>query len=560
MSNRLFTSLSKIPYPYFILFWLILNLIQAHFTELTSDEGYYWYYSTQLEWGYYDHPPMIALLIQLGYSIFGNELGVRFFNVILVSGSLFLFFKMLPKPLRNNGWLYLLLLSIPLFNYINILMFPDTPLLAFELLFLYSYQRFLKDNSWASALLIGLSVALMFYSKYHGVLVLGFVILSNLKLLLNPKIYVAGILALVLFLPHLYWQYDNGFPSFAYHLDGRISGFSTKHLFPFLTQQLIFFTPFLLIIPFLYRTQNLFERALKFVVIGTFIFFLYASLNTQVHFHWTSIALVPAMVLTVYYYQNSNKKRLINIGMGVFLVVMLVFRSYLMVQYLPTKYLGVDYFHDRDTWAQEVKALSNGNPVIFENNLREASLYQFYAGTKGVAIYSSPEKKSQYELWKLEDSLQGKEVMIVNQKPFTNSQPFSSIFEREEYYAVVNSFTSYQNVKMRITDKAYFKGDTMIIPIEIENPRAIALPFETEMPNLVVEFRAKKFRQLLLANLDKPLENISPKGKIQRTLKVNIAVLEKQPDFYFLGISYKYFTHSVNSKAVRYKRRDKTVN
>ena len=45
---------------HFAAFLLLLNLVQVAFTELTSDEGYYWFYSRSLEWGYAEHPPLIA--------------------------------------------------------------------------------------------------------------------------------------------------------------------------------------------------------------------------------------------------------------------------------------------------------------------------------------------------------------------------------------------------------------------------------------------------------------------------------------------------------------------
>ncbi len=43
---------------------LILNLIQAANTELLDDESYYWAYSRFPAWGYFDHPPMIAVMIR----------------------------------------------------------------------------------------------------------------------------------------------------------------------------------------------------------------------------------------------------------------------------------------------------------------------------------------------------------------------------------------------------------------------------------------------------------------------------------------------------------------
>ena len=57
--------------------WLVAGLLQSIFTELQDDEAYYWVFSRYLDWGYFDHPPMIALLIRLGTSLFGGELGVR---------------------------------------------------------------------------------------------------------------------------------------------------------------------------------------------------------------------------------------------------------------------------------------------------------------------------------------------------------------------------------------------------------------------------------------------------------------------------------------------------
>jgi 4-amino-4-deoxy-L-arabinose transferase-like glycosyltransferase len=60
-----------------------VNLIQATFTGLLHDEAYYWVWSKHLDWGYFDHPPMIALLIKAGTIIGDTELGVRLIFVIL---------------------------------------------------------------------------------------------------------------------------------------------------------------------------------------------------------------------------------------------------------------------------------------------------------------------------------------------------------------------------------------------------------------------------------------------------------------------------------------------
>src|SRR5260370_7474518 len=61
-----------------------LRLAAAAWTPLSFDEAYYWMWSKHLAFGYYDHPPMVALVIRLGTMIAGDtELGVRLVSILL---------------------------------------------------------------------------------------------------------------------------------------------------------------------------------------------------------------------------------------------------------------------------------------------------------------------------------------------------------------------------------------------------------------------------------------------------------------------------------------------
>src|ERR1700749_3202797 len=61
-----------------------LRLVAAAWTPLTFDEAYYWLWSKHLAGGYYDHPPMVALVIRAGTMIAGDtELGGRRGGVLL---------------------------------------------------------------------------------------------------------------------------------------------------------------------------------------------------------------------------------------------------------------------------------------------------------------------------------------------------------------------------------------------------------------------------------------------------------------------------------------------
>ena len=113
--------------------WFLLGLLQALFTELQDDEAYYWVYARFLDWGYFDHPPMTALLIKGGGLIFGNELGVRIFPLLLNTATLWLTERLIPE--RNRLLFYSLCLSVAVLQIIGFWAVPDVPLLFFTALF-----------------------------------------------------------------------------------------------------------------------------------------------------------------------------------------------------------------------------------------------------------------------------------------------------------------------------------------------------------------------------------------------------------------------------------------
>src|SRR6187455_799449 len=125
--------------------WLLLALAQSASTELIADEAYYWVYSRFPAWGYFDHPPMIAMLVKWGYAIFPNELGVRLFCLLLNTGSILLIEKLINR--KNPFLFYAIVLSIGLMQAGGFMAAPDIPLLFFTALFFWTYRRFTSDLS-----------------------------------------------------------------------------------------------------------------------------------------------------------------------------------------------------------------------------------------------------------------------------------------------------------------------------------------------------------------------------------------------------------------------------
>ena len=105
--------------------WIILSFIQSAFTELQDDEAYYWVYCRFLDWGYFDHPPMIGLLVKLGSSLLPGELGVRLFPLILNILSLFIIERLTDR--KNPFLFYAILLSIAVLQLRGFVAVPDNP-------------------------------------------------------------------------------------------------------------------------------------------------------------------------------------------------------------------------------------------------------------------------------------------------------------------------------------------------------------------------------------------------------------------------------------------------
>src|SRR5215213_5585455 len=107
--NRLSRLVIKYHRQLFYGTWLLLNLVQSAATGLLDDEAYYWVYSRFPDWGYFDHPPMVAILIKAGYALFHNEFGVRLWFAVMSTFSVALIQKLLP--VKDYPLYYTILLS-----------------------------------------------------------------------------------------------------------------------------------------------------------------------------------------------------------------------------------------------------------------------------------------------------------------------------------------------------------------------------------------------------------------------------------------------------------------
>jgi hypothetical protein len=107
------------------------------------------------------------------------------------------------------------------------------------------------------------------------------------------------------------WQYTHGFPSVRYHLIERNatnyqSGFTVEYI----TGQILLAGPLigwlLLWAAFAYKPADLFEKALKWSLVGIYGLFFVATFKGRSEANWTVPAFVGLIVLANKYLQESG--------------------------------------------------------------------------------------------------------------------------------------------------------------------------------------------------------------------------------------------------------------
>ncbi|MGB5318567.1 ArnT family glycosyltransferase [Eudoraea sp.] len=466
----------KLPrlFLYFLALVFILNIVQSYFTELIFDEAYYWYYAQNMSWGYFDHPPMVALLIKLGNFLFNGELGVRFVSCFLSIGTcVVLWLAIDNKDKRQHIPLFFILVySMTLLHAYGFLTLPDTPLLFFTALFLLAYKRFLKKPDLLISILLGLLMAALMYSKYHAVLVILFVILSNIKLLKNKYAWLSVIIGILAYTPHLIWLFENDFVSIRYHLferPNRAYEFEDFTLAFFINLVALFGFTFPWVYKSLFKTKphDLFTKALLYLVYGVIVFFFISSFNRRVQTQWLIVVCVP-MVLIVYNYILSNpqdrkwifRMGILNIVILLFLRLGLVFEPLFPIVYET---------HGNKNWVNALREKAGDIPVVFENSYREAPMYAFYSGNPSYSLNNIRYRRNQYSIDGSESVVQGKRIIYISKFKKEGDIEYQSAKADTIFGVFLDNFQSFRNLKTHLNEIEVMSGSKEL-NFDLENP------------------------------------------------------------------------------------------
>jgi membrane-associated phospholipid phosphatase len=244
-----------------ILFLSAFSLFRLYYIlhgslDLSPDEAHYWEWSRRLDMSYYSKGPMIAYLISLGTSIFGDTiLGIRIMAMTFLGASSIAIFYLGKKLYDETVGLAsaLMLNVIPLFATFGIIFTIDSPFIFFWILSLFLFwktiefrtneannaeygQKEVQPSAMSSSqhetkhaplmywVLLGISVGLGLLTKYTMALfypcALLYLFLSKefRKTLLTKGPLLMLLISLLLFSPVIVWNAHHDWVTFRHTL------------------------------------------------------------------------------------------------------------------------------------------------------------------------------------------------------------------------------------------------------------------------------------------------------------------------------------------------------
>ncbi len=450
-------------------FWLFIpiafaiRLIYAGYRELVPDEAFYWVLSRHLSTGYLDHPPMVAYIIKLGTLLCGsNELGVRCGAALLAFGALLVLLSMSHRVIgseRAAVWLGIIWLCSPLFAGLSTIMTPDTPAIFFSMCALACVvaisQQPVGSALWAVTfesdeparskvvhsadptkieqaslrgnlslwLAFGLFTGLAMVSKYTAVLPAGAVVFALLtstsgrRQFKMPGIWLAGLVAVLVFSPVIHWNATHQWASFKFQLHHGLDNSDSIseatggqraaiHLFSlgkYLIGQIGFFTPVFFVFGIVivairwrhYTELSLTHRILLWSASLPLLFFGLSALKSGSpgEANWPAFGYFPMSLLLLDHIARqwkSSDLKWLRIGSGLALLITIVLHSPDTLYKAGFKDHFPRKLNEFFGWRQMARAVDQirGDALVVAGTHQDAAELSFYLpGQPAVWVY-----------------------------------------------------------------------------------------------------------------------------------------------------------------------------
>jgi len=237
---------------YLSLFKLLLHLFANGQFGYHRDELYYMACGQHLDFGYVDHPPLIALLARVWIGVIGNSLfSIRFLPA--VAGAIVVYFTgLITREL--GGRTYAAIIACLSVMIAPVILSTDNLFTTnvFDQLFwvmgIYLIVKILKYDKPKGWIWVGLIIGLGLLNKHSVVFLIfglgvGLLLTSQRRYFRNKYFWIGTGVTILIFAPNLIWQIKHGWPTIEFLREAEINRPTGGSLFDFVKQITFSFHP-----------------------------------------------------------------------------------------------------------------------------------------------------------------------------------------------------------------------------------------------------------------------------------------------------------------------------
>ncbi len=462
--------------------WLLMGLAAVFawrvlftgWANLIPDECSYWTWSRSLDWSYFDNSGMVAYLIRISTTFFGEQtpFSVRFPFLVFSGLTTYLIYRVSYILFQNRSRA---VLAATVFNLAPIALLGgsvaihDNALLFFWVVALWAAASFLRSGDQSRFYTMGAAAGLAIQSKYTGVLILPCVLAFLLwsaphrRFLLRKEPWIGALIAILFAVPILWWNLGHQWASL-HHIFFIGAGAATlgKQILDGLGYHL---AQFLLVSPLFYLAlvvgsisalaRNLFkpnpQQALLLCFGLPLLLFGLVAFKGHVEANWALMAYPSTLILSVEMILTAREglprapwkwfggrflKWAVILSVGPVLLALV----HAWIGILPASVeikLGKD---DRIIWetrgwaglGKHISSLKNEEDVIAGDSYQLCALLEFNVPGNPRVRYLAPWKRpTQFDVWEPSfDDLRGRNILYVSPVPLKpSSDSFTTIFE-----------------------------------------------------------------------------------------------------------------------------------
>lgn len=472
-----------------LLVWRLVY-IGSGFIELSGDEALYWLQFKHPALSYYSKPPLTALTIGLGTTLFGtHDFGVRFFSPVIsfILGLVCLRFCARELNARLGFALVLITNATPLLIVgANLMTIDPISVLGWTLAMLCGWRAIQPNGRTLDWVWVGFWMGVGFLSKYTGLFqLLSWAVFFALwrparAHLRRPGPYLALLVNFLLLLPVLIWNAQHDWITVT-HVGGRadfgrITDFTTRYFFELLGAEAgllnpIFFVGMAWAAIACWRARPLDLRMVYFCSMGLPLVFAYTlqSFHARVLPNWIVPAVLPQMfVMLIYWDQYRNRlwvRRAYYTGLGLGVVAAIFLTDTGIVKALTGNALPVymDPLHRIRGWKATAQIVGEARQKLLQEGRPVFIICPDYSTTSEVSFY------------------------LPEAQATVNTQPVACCWDSDKPITEFHYWPKY-NFWERTGDNAIF---FLILPMAKHSDQPLPTPAKAP-PELLTKFRSVK--------------------------------------------------------------------